>query len=417
MTMATERWTEIASLFDEWVELEPEDREKHLVELAGRDPGLAAEVRSLLQADIEENPLLDSQAVVAVPSVLADLDAMPANGMLGPYRLLRSIGEGGMGEVWLAERTDGAYEQQVAIKLLKRGMDTHAILRRFLQERRILARLHHPRIVRLLDGGMSADGRPFYVMDFVDGKPITRHVVENALDLRSRVVLLAEVADAVAYAHTQLVIHRDLKPSNVLVDGEGKPRVLDFGIAKLIEESGEQTDTGSGLRVLSPAYAAPEQILGEAIGTATDVYALGLMLCELLTGQLPLHRNVATPALLALGASRDAADRASTLAVRLDSDQVHALYGNDVESRQLVRDLSGDLDLIIATSLHRESARRYPTAAALADDLRRWLQRRPIAARADSPGYRLKKFVRRHRVGVAATILIALSMLVGLGIA
>ncbi|MBK7013954.1 MAG: serine/threonine protein kinase [Xanthomonadales bacterium] len=205
---------------------------------------------------------------------------MPADGMAGAYRLLRLLGEGGMGVVWLGERTDGAYEQQVAVKVLKRGMDTHAILRRFLQERRILARLNHAHIVRLLDGGMTADGRPFYVMDHVDGAPITEHARRAALDPRARVSILVKVADAVAYAHTQLVVHRDLKPSNVLVDHQGEPRVLDFGIAKLIEESGEQTRTGTGLRVLSPAYAAPEQILGEAIGTPTDVYALGLMLCE-----------------------------------------------------------------------------------------------------------------------------------------
>lgn len=417
MTTASERWAEVSALFDEWVELEPEARETHLAELAARDPELAAEVRSLLLADNDGNPLLDSHAAAAVPGILADLDAMPADGRIGPYRLLHSIGEGGMGEVWLAERTDGSFEQQVAIKLLKRGMDTRAILRRFLQERRILARLHHPHIVRLIDGGMSSDGRPYYVMDHVDGKPITHHVAQSALDVRSRVMLLAEVADAVAYAHTQLVVHRDLKPSNVLVDVEGEPRVLDFGIAKLIEESGEQTRTGTGQRVLSPAYAAPEQILGEAVGTATDVHALGLMLCELLTGQLPLHRSAMTPAQLALEASQETIDRASTLAARLRPDQVHAQYGNAIDRRQLARDLMGDLDLIIATALQREPARRYPTAAALADDLRRWLERRPIAARADSAGYRMKKFVRRHRLGVAATILVALSLIVGLGVA
>ena len=322
-----------------------------------------------------------------------------------------------MGEVWLAERSDGAYEQQVAVKLLKRGMDTRAILRRFLQERRILARLHHPHIVRLLDAGMGEDGRPFYAMDFVDGQAITKYAAVHALSLRARVALLVEVADAVAYAHTQLVVHRDLKPSNVLVDIGGKPRVLDFGIAKLIEESGDETRTGTGLRVLSPAYAAPEQILGEAIGTATDVYALGLMLCELMTGQLPRRRSGTTPAQLAFEASGETLERPSSLAMRIDPERMRNLYGGAEDARHLAQTLSGDLDLIIATALHREPARRYPTAAALAEDLRRWLDRRPIAARADSTAYRLRKFVRRHRVGVAATVLIALALIGGLGAA
>ncbi|MBL0162714.1 MAG: serine/threonine protein kinase [Xanthomonadales bacterium] len=417
MTTATERWAEIATCFDELVELDSSAREVRLAQLDNDDPALAAEVRSLLAADDADSPLLESDAAAAIPGLLGDRDTGPGDGMAGPYRLLRSIGEGGMGEVWLAERMDGAYEKQVAVKLLKRGMDTHAILRRFLQERRILARLNHPHIVRLIDGGMSTDGRPFYVMDHVAGQPITQYAAEHSLTVRTRVELLAEIADAVAYAHTQLVVHRDLKPSNVLVDQEGKPRVLDFGIAKLIEESGEQTMTGTGLRVLSPAYAAPEQILGESIGTTTDVYALGLMLCELLTGQLPMRRSRSTPAQLALDATLEVVDRASTLATRLKSDQIHALYGSDVDRHQLARNLAGDLDLIIATCLQREPGRRYPTAAALADDLRRWLERRPIAARADAPGYRLKKFVRRHRVGVAASAIVVLSLIVGLGVA
>ncbi|MEO8460232.1 MAG: serine/threonine-protein kinase [Dokdonella sp.] len=417
MSLATERWSEISALFDELVELDPAQRTQRLGELEAADRVLASEVRALLAADESANTMLDSDAAAALPALLADLDAAPRDGTIGSYRLLRSIGQGGMGEVWLGERTDGAYEQQVAVKLLKRGMDTAAILRRFLLERRILARLNHHHIVRLVDGGMSADGRPFYVMDYVDGQPITRFASAHGLDVRARANLLAQVADAVAYAHTQLIVHRDLKPSNVLVDEGGEPRVLDFGIAKLIEESAEQTLTGTGLRVLSPAYAAPEQILGEAIGTTTDVYALGLMLCELLTGQLPQQRRGTTPAQLAIDASQEIVDRASTLAARLDTEKLRDLYGDAGDARQLERKLSGDLDLIIATALQREPSRRYPTAAAFADDLRRWLDGRPIAARADTAGYRLKKFVRRHRAGVATSVLIALALIGGLGAA
>ena len=417
MATQDDRWGEVAALFDELVELDPAARAARLSALLATDPELAREVEALLQADAEvgADALFDSGAAGALPGLLEREATAPADGLAGAYRLLREIGEGGMGMVWLAERTDGAYEQQVAVKLLKRGMDTHAILRRFLQERRILARLHHPHIVRLLDGGMSADGRPFYVMEHVDGEPITEYAAHHRLDIAARVDLLAQVADAVAYAHSQLVVHRDLKPSNVLVDATGQPRVLDFGIAKLIEESGEQTVTGTGLRVLSPAYAAPEQILGEPVGTPTDVYALGLLLCELLVGVLP-HQRIAHPTRLAVDAGEEAA-RASTLAARMSTERTRELYGESLDPARLSRRLSGDLDLIIATALKREPARRYATAAAFARDLRHWLDGRPISARADSGWYRLRRFASRHRLGVAAGVLVALSLLGGLGTA
>ncbi|MGN6519090.1 MAG: serine/threonine-protein kinase, partial [Dokdonella sp.] len=228
----TARWAEISALFDELVERPPDERERRLAMLEAADAALASEVRALLAAD-EQDGVLDAAASHALPGLLAD--SAPADRRAGAYRLLHPIGEGGMGVVWLGERSDGAFEQRVAVKVLKRGMDTHAVLRRFLQERRILARLHHPHVVRLLDGGMSDDGRPFYVMDHVDGVPLTAHAALQHLGVVARVALLAKVAEAVAYAHAQLVVHRDLKPSNVLVDADGAPRVLDFGIAKLLE--------------------------------------------------------------------------------------------------------------------------------------------------------------------------------------
>jgi serine/threonine-protein kinase len=406
------RWAEISALFDELVEQPPEQRARRLDALA--DTTLAAEVRALLAADGHDESLLDSAAPSVLPGLLDD--AVPGDRRAGAWSLLKPIGEGGMGVVWLGERSDGAFEQRVAIKVLKRGMDTHAILRRFLQERRILARLHHPHIVRLLDGGMSADGRPYYVMDHVDGEPLTVDAARRGLDVVARVTLLAKVAEAVAYAHARLVVHRDLKPSNVLVDANGEPRVLDFGIAKLLEESGEQTRTGTGLRVLSPAYAAPEQILGEAIGTATDVYALGLLLCELLVGRLP-HRRRAAPDALAQDAAYATSERASTIAARLSAQEASANYGAKSDPRRLAQTIAGDLDIIIATALQRDPARRYAGAAAFADDLRRWLDRRPITARADSAAYRVAKFVRRHRVGVGAAALVVAALVAGLGVA
>ncbi|MBX3690236.1 serine/threonine-protein kinase [Dokdonella sp.] len=412
----SEQWRRIAELFDELVELDAGQRHARLQALREVDVELAREVATLLAADDNSHPLLDGDAADALPDIISDERGRSGEGaLIGPYRLLRILGEGGMGVVWLAERTDGAYEQRVAVKLLKRGMDSQAILRRFLQERRILARLQHPNIVHLLDGGMSADGRPYYVMDFVEGDSITLHAQQQQLSLAARVELIAKLADAVAHAHTQLIVHRDLKPSNVLVDARGEPRVLDFGIAKLIEESGNQTMTQTGMRVLSPAYAAPEQILGGIIGTATDVYALGLLLCELLVDALP-HKRGSGPARLSEDASVEAV-RASTLAERLSAERVRELYGALMDPAKLSRRIGGDLDIIIATALQVDPTRRYATATALARDLRNWLRGMPISARADSGWYRMRRFARRHRLGVAAAALVLLSLVGGLGAA
>jgi serine/threonine-protein kinase len=417
MTTPTDRWQRIAAWFDELVELAPAARAERLVAIATEDATAAAEVKALLDADANADGLLERDAASAIPTLVANADTAPDDGRIGPYRLLMSIGEGGMGTVFLAERSDGSYDARVAVKLIKRGMDSVAIVRRFLRERRILARLAHTNIVRLLDGGISADGRPYYVMEYVEGRPITEHASAYKLGVRERVALVVKVAEAVAYAHAQLVVHRDLKPSNVLVDTQNSPHVLDFGIAKLLEESGDAALTSTGMRVLSPAYAAPEQVLGEPIGTATDVYALGLMLCELLVGQLPRRRRGATPQQLAQEVVYETAERASTLAAQLTGARAAEIYGDGANPVSLSRDLAGDLDLVISTALRREPERRYPTASAFADDLQRWLDNRPITARADSRTYRLRKFMQRHRFGVAAATLIALSLAGGLGLA
>ncbi len=414
MNDAAGRWKRISAAFDALVDLDAGTQALRLDALEAEDAALAIAVRALLAADADGNAVLDGGVAEVVPDLL---DGAPPDRRAGPYRLLHPIGEGGMGVVWLGERHDGAYEQQVAVKIIKRGMDSAAIVRRFVQERRILARLRHAHIVRLLDGGMTADGRPFYVMEHVHGSALTVHAAERRLDVAARIALLAKVADAVAYAHAHLVVHRDLKPSNVLVDASGEPRVLDFGIAKLIEDSGEQTVTGTGARVLSPAYAAPEQILGEPVGTTADVYTLGMLMGELLTGVLPQQRRVASAARLAHEAVHATSQRLSLLAAQQSRDRLAVLYGEAVDGRRLARQLGGDLDVIAATALQREPSRRYRTAAAFADDLRRWLDGRPIAARADSAAYRFARFVRRHRVGVAAATLIAISLLGGLGAA
>lgn len=418
MSINPERWRRIGELFDELVELEPAACKQRLEHLEQTDAELAREVRALLAADSKSGSMLDSDAAGAFPELLAgSVQTSRAQSVIGPYRLLRVLGEGGMGEVWLGERVDGSFEQQVAIKLLKRGMDSNAILRRFLQERRILARLNHPNIVHLLDGGMSADGQPYYVMELVEGEQINEHANRRQFSVAARVELIVQIAEALSHAHAQLIVHRDLKPSNVLIDKAGEPRVLDFGIAKLLEESGNQTRTGTGLRVMSPAYAAPEQLLGEPIGTRTDIYSLGLLLYEMLLGELPVHRQVATPAQLSLEVAKDTTTRISVAAQNLPADRLESMYGAQFDARQLARELGGDLEIILGKALQRDPARRFASATEFANDLRNWLQGKPITARADSAGYRLRKFVQRHRLGVAAATLAVISLVAGLGIA
>ena len=332
---------------------------------------------------------------------------------VGVYRLIHPLGRGGMGEVYLGERADGRFEQKVAVKLVKRGMDSGEILRRFARERRILARLEHAGIARLLDAGETPGGRPYFVMERVEGETITDYCRTRGLPLEDRLRLLASCCDAVDAAHRGLVVHRDLKPSNILVTPDGQVKLLDFGIAKLLADEEDDTQlTRQGGRVNTPAYAAPEQILGGGVTMATDVFALGVVLYELLTGVLPYDRRATTPYELAARVEHETAERPSTAAARRA-----ALSERESGKRQRwVRRLRGDLDTITMKALAREAERRYPSAAALAEDLRRYLTSRPIDARPDSRGYRLRKFVTRHRLGVAASGVVAAAVLVALAV-
>ncbi|MBX3727181.1 MAG: protein kinase [Xanthomonadales bacterium] len=416
--MAEQDWQAMARWFDTLVELSPAQREQRLKSLHDADPALAGQVRRLLAADQGDDGPLDRAVVEAVPEV-ASGDTRPAlmpGDTVGPWRLVAAIGEGGMGEVWRARRDDGAFQREVAVKLLKRGLDTEALLRRFRQERDILARLDHPGIVRLLDAGTTADGRPWYAMEQVDGLPLREHAAHQGLDVRERVALVARIADAVAYAHAHLVVHRDLKPSNVLVDATGQPRLLDFGIAKLLEPTAGQTLTGTGMHVLSPAYAAPEQVLGQPVGTAADVYGLAVLLFELLTGQLPHRRQSRDLAALAAEVGSDVPTApASEVLRRASGESLTTVYGPQADTVRLSREVRGDLDLILAMALRPEPARRHATAAAFAEDLRAWLAGRPVRAKADSAGYRARRFLRRNAVAVAAAGAVLAALLVGLG--
>jgi serine/threonine protein kinase/tetratricopeptide (TPR) repeat protein len=423
MTEAT-RWARLSVALDALLDEGPAGRDAALARIAATDPALAADLQRLLEAEAGTG-LLEHGIASATPDLLqaladgGDADAGSGAGdRIGAWRVLRELGRGGMGEVLLAERADGAFAQFAALKRLKRGMDSEELLRRFAQERRILAGLSHPHIARLLDGGIDAAGRPWFAMEYVEGEPITAHAAHHALGVRERLQLMQRVCEAVAYAQGRLVVHRDLKPSNLLVDARGEPHLLDFGIAKLLADTGDATLTGTGVRVLSPAYAAPEQLLGQAVSTATDVYALGVLLYELLTGHLPHRRHGLAAEVSSDVLAAETTERPSQVLRRADADTLARTFGARARERdRFAREIQGDLDRIVLTALRREPERRYASAAALADDLRLFLDGRPVAARPDTSGYRLRTFLRRHRVGAAASLLVLLSLLAGLGVA
>jgi serine/threonine protein kinase/tetratricopeptide (TPR) repeat protein len=423
MTEAS-RWARLSAALDALLEEGAAGRAVELARIAATDPGLARELQRLLEAEAATG-LLEHGIASAAPDLLQTIagggDAQAGGGpgdRIGAWRVLRELGRGGMGQVLLAERADGAFAQFAALKRLKRGMDSEDLLRRFAQERRILAGLSHPHIARLLDGGIDAAGRPWFAMEYVEGEPITAHAAHHALGVRERLQLMQRVCEAVAYAQGRLVVHRDLKPSNLLVDARGEPHLLDFGIAKLLADTGDATLTGTGVRVLSPAYAAPEQLLGEAVSTATDVYALGVLLYELLTGHLPHRRQGLAAELSSDVLASETTERPSQVLRRADAGTLARTFGARARERdRFAREVQGDLDRIVLTALRREPERRYASAAALADDLRLFLDGRPVAARPDTSGYRLRTFLRRHRVGAAATGLVLLSLFAGLGLA
>jgi serine/threonine-protein kinase len=418
-------WLEASSCFDELVELGPAERRSRLDALHVADPELAREVRELLEAYDAAGELLDQPAVDLAPTLAAEAfaerDAAPslaAGSLVGGWRLVRPLGAGGMGEVWEVERADGAFEQRAALKLLKRGLDSDGILRRFHAERQILARLRHRSIAHLYDGGVAPDGRPFFVMERVEGVPITTACARRGSPVEERLRLLVEVCEAVETAHRSLVVHRDLKPSNVLVTAAGEVKLLDFGIAKLLgEEGSDGAATRAEERLLTPAYAAPEQILGEPVTTAADVYSLGVLLYELLAGRLPHRRPGSRSALVAADVDAETVERPSTAVRREPSPEEtrEALSAQERSARS--RRLRGDLDWIVLRALAREPERRYASAAALASDLVRHLRGLPVEARPDSLRYRAVKFVRRNRLAVASAALVLLSLLGGLAAA
>lgn len=401
------RWAELSPLLDDALDM-PEGLREAWLRSLDLEPTMREALAQLI-VDASSPGLIDAGSGRIARALVGDApDAQMSpdwsGRRLGAYRLLRLIGQGGMASVFLAEREGDDFVQQVAVKVLRHGMLDPFEQQRFMRERRILARLEHPRIARLIDGGLTPEGVPWFAMEYVEGVPLTEYCDRERLPVEARLRLFQQVCEAVSHAHGALVVHRDLKPSNILVPADGTLKLLDFGIARLIEEpSGgvdEVTVTVAAQRRLTPAYAAPEQWRGEATTTATDVYALGVLLHEMLVGMKPERRGDDTlrlPSALLRGR-----DHAETLAQR-----------RRLSLPQLRRRISGDLDMILRQALHARPQRRYASAAALAEDIQRHLGSRPVRARPDSSWYRSQRFLRRHRISAVAMVLVLASVAAG----
>jgi serine/threonine protein kinase len=414
-----ERLAVIRLAFDAVIDAPLTAREATLARIGAGDPGLRREVEALLDARARQHPLLDRQAGELLPVAPADAPPSFEGLQLGGYRLGHLVATGGMGAVYEGWRNDDVFAKRVAIKLCHTALVGETTLERFRRERRILARLEHPNIARILDGGTTAGGVPFFVMEFVEGLPLDCHVQQHGLDLRETLRLLRDVCRAVDYAHRVLVVHCDLKPSNVFVTADGIVKLLDFGIAKVLADDDVlpvgRTRTAHG--AMSPWYAAPEQFNGGAITTATDVYTLGVLAYELLSGRRPCGDRDGSPWDNAKAILEQQPERPSSVAARTartagpEGPAPSRRLGLD--DRHLARRLRGDLDRIVLKALEKSAQRRYPLAGALADDLDRYLEGRPVAARPDSVGYRTAKFAGRHRWGIAAAAILVLSLVGG----
>ena len=391
-----------------------ERRATWLTEVAGRDAALASELQSLLveHDGLEESAFLE-QTTIELASA-ADGPSMQGQ-IVGDYRLLSLIGQGGMGSVWLAERCDGRFEGRAAVKLLNVALVGRAVEERFRREGDFLAKVTHPHIARLIDAGVSSVGQPYLVIEYVDGQPIDSYCDDKGLGIDARIRLFLDVLEAVAHAHANLIVHRDIKPANVLVSHAGDAKLLDFGIAKLLDDDGHRSGadvaavsalTQEAGTALTPQYAAPEQLAKGRVTTATDIYALGVLLYVVLTGQHPLGEDLESPVTLIRSIVEVEPRRMSAVVVGgAHTKEELATFATKRATNvsRLHRALRGDLDTIVAKALKKDPSERYVSVSAMATDLRRYLQHEPISARADGPWYRAARFVRRHNRGVAAT--------------
>ncbi|MDX1394384.1 MAG: tetratricopeptide repeat protein [Gemmatimonadota bacterium] len=425
-------WRRVDELFGLALELPPEERAAFVTGATDDEPQVReavlrllradARARSFLEGSIEDycdvpwDGLLDALAE-AVPTgdvtrgSSAEMRTDRAGEVVGAYRLVRRIGRGGMASVYLAERADGEFRQKVALKVLRRGLDTADVVRRFLAERQILSSLSHAHIARVFDGGATSDGLPYFVMELVEGTPIVDWCDAHRSGVRDRLRLFCDAGRAVQHAHRHLIVHRDLKPSNILVDETGSVRLLDFGIAKLLAPGEAEEVTRTGTRVMTPTYASPELARGDPITTASDVYQLGLVLCKLLTGHLPYEVEALSPARAERLVLEAVPARPSTLVAENDARPRGSSAG------ELARALAGDLDVIVLQALRREPDQRYASAEAMVEDVERHLAGMPVRARPSTVGYRVAKFVERNRRLVASAALLTVLLLASLVVA
>jgi serine/threonine-protein kinase len=412
--MDRERFRRVESLFEKALELPESERDAFLDGECGDDPELRREVESLLTADDHASGgFMDEPADRSGAAAALGSSATSEQDRVDRYRLLRKIGEGGMSELYLAVRDDDEYQKRVALKIIRSGLDREDLLRRFRTERQILAGLDHPNIATLLDGGTTEAGLPYFAMDFIEGLRIDEYCDRSRLSVRERLELFRTVCSAVQYAHQNLVVHRDIKSSNILVTSDGTPKLLDFGIAKLLkpDQFAEQVEyTATWMRPMTPRYASPEQIEGKPVTTTTDVYSLGVLLYKLLTGHLPYELEGRPPTELARLVLEHEPERPSATAVRdlTDADGESTLTAAQIaqarraQPEQLRRQLEGDLDNIVLMALRKEPQRRYASVEQFSEDVRRYLVGLPVTARKVTLGYRTAKFLRRNRLAVAA---------------
>jgi serine/threonine protein kinase/tetratricopeptide (TPR) repeat protein len=428
MAMKTEEWHKVEELLNTALELEPAARRQFLDGVS--EPLLRREVESLLAYDEKTDSFLAAPALAFSADFFDDSDGPEerAGQTVGRHRIIREIGRGGMGAVFLAERSDGEFQQQLALKIVRRSFADSDLARRFRQERQILASLNHPNIARLLDGGVSNDGEPFLAMEYVEGVRIDDYCDARTLSTEERLSIFLAVCQGVSYAHQNLIVHRDIKPSNILVTDEGVPKLLDFGIAKLINPAAEvgAAETVTGLRAMTPDYASPEQVRGLSVTTATDVYSLGVLLYELLTGHRPHRLKSRRTDEIVRVICEEEPERPSTAVSRVeevtgaDGATLATLSPEAISERrrrtpeQLRRTLRGDLDNIVLMAMRKEPQRRYASVAQFADDVHRYLEGRPVLAHKDTSSYRAAKFIRRHKAGAAAAMLVALALVAGI---
>ena len=431
--MTPEQWQKVKDVFQSAIEREPEQRASFVAQACSEQSTLREEVERLISLHEEAGDFIEMPVTLLDRDLLKEVqEALLIGKRVGPYKIVREIGQGGMGAVYLAVRADDQYQKRVAIKLIKHGLDSESILRRFRNERQILASLDHPNIAKLLDGGTTEDGLPYFVMDYIEGLPIDHYCDRHKLATVERLKLFRTVCSAVHCAHQSLVVHRDLKPGNILITADGTPKLLDFGIAKLMNPELTAANIEQTLTVLgpmTPRYASPEQVRGESITTASDVYSLGVVLYELLTGHAPYRFTSHDPQGIAQVICEEEPRRPSTAVRQIETvpagdNQTEINLTPEIVSKtregqpdKLHRRLSGDLDNIVLMAMRKEPRRRYASVEQFSEDIRRHLEGLPVIARKDTFLYRSSKFISRNKVAVFAAALIIVSLFTGLGVA